>query len=746
MDFRGDDRAQALQVGAILLFGFLIISLSLYQATVVPDQNRGVEFNAYQDAASDLTELRNDVITAASKDTTTGTNVRTGAEYPSRSVFINPPPPIGELRTTATRNITIENVTTVSGEANNTQQFVENGLAGSNYTTRAVRFTPDYNVFDAQPMVVTGHQAYRYTSGENGRFLPMTGQTLLQGDQLNLLFIAGDLSAQGTTTTVTTEPISASTRTVTVTGDGSSNITLELGTPPGITAETWVNRTGEQLKASNPRVLNVESQGGRIHITLNGSRTYKLKMAKVEVREENDVATVNDPKPAYVVGKIPDGTSVVINESVDVRVEVRDAYNNPLSGVTVEFTYPNGTTENVTTDSNGIAAIEYVPNDEGTKEFTAEITDSVVANGEPTTTLTVVSFESAASSGEGTTVGTSGKQEWSSDDSEEIISASGGLWKNVTGVNRLLLSDPIFSPTTASSDQSKQSSRFFRLVYGVTDGQTTYYMIFTKSSEGLKYELNQGPGSTWSSLSVRIIKENPDETTVSKTAELNVTALNQWFDPGTTKSEPLNVLEPSAYETGSGSTFRELLTETKQQLRNESNDLFIAQMHGRTELNATPVGQSLAYVDEFHDDDGSSEAQENASLSPSPTDGDMSSFKAVQQESNTADLQTTSTFSNSLTVRNLTTTATYGIKTQSVSKYTLELGYSMGGGNESDVEIRIVDANGSVLQTANLSSEITLNQAAEDEVKATGNLYVVYAQVSGGDLTINIEYQRVRAE
>jgi hypothetical protein len=37
MRFRDDRRAVALQVGAILLLGFLVIGLALYQATVVPD-------------------------------------------------------------------------------------------------------------------------------------------------------------------------------------------------------------------------------------------------------------------------------------------------------------------------------------------------------------------------------------------------------------------------------------------------------------------------------------------------------------------------------------------------------------------------------------------------------------------------------------------------------------------------------------------------------------------------------------
>lgn len=738
MDFRGDDRAQALQVGAILLFGFLILSLSLYQASIVPDQNRGVEFNAYQEAASDLTELRNDVITAASKDTTTGTNVKTGAKYPSRSVFVNPGPPNGRLRTTAARNVSIENLTTVNGEATNTRLFVENGVSGRNYSTRDVRFTPNYHNLDAQPMVVTGQQVYRYTGTADGRFIPLSGQSLLQGDRLNLLFITGDLSAGGSTATVMTEPVSASTRTVTVTGDGS-DIVLTLGTPTGVSAETWVNKTGESLNASNPRVLDVEPDGDQVRITLDGSRTYRLSLAKVEVRAENDVDNASDPKPAYVLSKTANGTTVTVGERIELRVEVRDAYNNPLSGTTVEFTYPDGSTETVTTDSEGVARISYKPGDSGTKKFTAEITDPTVANAEPTTTFSVEALNSGGNSG--SSVGTGGEETWSSDNTERTIATAGGRWTGLDGVNRLLVSDPIFSPTKADGSSAQQSERYYRLVYAITDGQTTYYMAITRSSSGIRYKVSNGK---WNSISVQIVKEESDGTSTTS-ADLNETALNQWYDPGTASSEPINLLEPRGYATDSGSQFRESLTEMKQLLRGDSSNVFIAETHGRSSLNATTVGQPIAYADEFRDDEGGTSAQENASLLPTPEDGKLSNFVGLQQSSGAATIETKNSLGGS-EERNLTTTATYGVKTQSVPQYTLELDYAMQTGDESDVEVRFVDGSGSILQTANLSTEITLNQAAEDELKATGTLHVVYAQVGGNKVKITVNYQRVRAE
>ena len=37
-----DERGQAIQIGAVLLFGLLIISFASYQAFVVPNQNKQI--------------------------------------------------------------------------------------------------------------------------------------------------------------------------------------------------------------------------------------------------------------------------------------------------------------------------------------------------------------------------------------------------------------------------------------------------------------------------------------------------------------------------------------------------------------------------------------------------------------------------------------------------------------------------------------------------------------------------------
>jgi len=62
MQFWGDDRGQAIQIGAVLLFGILIISFSSYQAFVVPNQNEQVEFNHNQRVQGQLQDVRNAIV------------------------------------------------------------------------------------------------------------------------------------------------------------------------------------------------------------------------------------------------------------------------------------------------------------------------------------------------------------------------------------------------------------------------------------------------------------------------------------------------------------------------------------------------------------------------------------------------------------------------------------------------------------------------------------------------------------
>ncbi|MFC7136658.1 hypothetical protein ACFQRB_09430 [Halobaculum litoreum] len=80
------------QIGAVILFGFLIVALSTYQAAVVPDQNREVEFLHNQEVQTDVVQVANSLSATGRTGSAAPQTVALGTRYPSRALFVNPPP------------------------------------------------------------------------------------------------------------------------------------------------------------------------------------------------------------------------------------------------------------------------------------------------------------------------------------------------------------------------------------------------------------------------------------------------------------------------------------------------------------------------------------------------------------------------------------------------------------------------------------------------------------------------------
>jgi hypothetical protein len=201
MGFRDADRGQALQVGAILLFALLILVISIYQVTVVPQQNEQVEFDAYRGATDDMQSVRDGVVAAATGGSPASTTVRTGATYPPRTIFVNPGTPTGTLSTVETEPVGLDGVEAVDGEPANVERFWN--TSNGTYPTSRLVFTPSYNELNASAVVVSGRSVYR-TPGS--RVLPVSAESFVSGNRITLVTLRGDLSTAGASTSVTTEP------------------------------------------------------------------------------------------------------------------------------------------------------------------------------------------------------------------------------------------------------------------------------------------------------------------------------------------------------------------------------------------------------------------------------------------------------------------------------------------------------------------------------------------------------------
>ncbi|MFC6824552.1 hypothetical protein [Halopelagius fulvigenes] len=107
MRFWDDERAVTVQIGAVLLLGFVVVSMSMYQATVVPDENRRVEFRHSERVQGDMQEVRNAILRTAATDGSTPVSVELGTRYPARAVFVNPGSPGGTLSTSSLGTLTV---------------------------------------------------------------------------------------------------------------------------------------------------------------------------------------------------------------------------------------------------------------------------------------------------------------------------------------------------------------------------------------------------------------------------------------------------------------------------------------------------------------------------------------------------------------------------------------------------------------------------------------------------------------
>jgi hypothetical protein len=378
---RGEDRGQAVQVGAVLLFGFLIVSLSTYQATVVPSQTEAVEADHSRSVRADMVELRNSVVRAAEGGRSYSTAVDLGPQYPARAVFVNPGPASGRLESFgmgATGRIRVANASAADVE---TADYWD-GSTVRTFDTRAVAYRPGYNRYRNAPDTVYENSVLynAFRSGTAGAGQPRTvgnapvtfesDQTLVRGRTLSLVALQGELSESGTgTVPVDPEATSPATNTVAVRApSASAPVTLTL--PTRLSASTWERLLADQRVSNGGYVQGIAVDGGELELTLLAEEggtpvTYSLRLAGVGLRQ-GAVTT------AGTYATIVDGAGGEVTDTGqrELVVEVRDRFNNPVPGVAVSVgtggagpQYGSVAPGTVRTDEDGHAAFSYDPED-----------------------------------------------------------------------------------------------------------------------------------------------------------------------------------------------------------------------------------------------------------------------------------------------------------------------------------------------------------------------------------------------
>jgi hypothetical protein len=347
MRSRIDDRGQAIQIGAVLLFGLLVIAFATYQAFVVPDQNKQVEFKHSQAVQQDLQDLRNEIV-SLSGSRAASVAVPLGTQYPSRAVALNPSPPSGSIRTAGTSNASL-NLTIRNATGSGSVGDFWNGST-RRYATGALVYQPNYNVFQGEPTVVYENSIlFNQYRDQN---VTLTGQRLVDGTSISLVTLNGSLSeTRSGSYSVEVDPASVSETRIDIENE-THNITLSFPTRLGV--GRW-----RALLADEPHVVGVTAERlsrdrQLVHVDLEPGVKYDLRMKKVGVGTR-----IEGTSASYLVPADGNGTTVPEGGTARLVVEVRDAYNNPISGQTVNASasLPGGTVSPTQRQTNGAGRV-----------------------------------------------------------------------------------------------------------------------------------------------------------------------------------------------------------------------------------------------------------------------------------------------------------------------------------------------------------------------------------------------------
>jgi len=248
-----DNRAVAPVIGVVILFGFLILALSLYQVEVVPQQNAETEFQHSGEVRNDLVELRAGILQAGSIDQPQYQTVQLGTTYSTRVFAINPPPPTGTIRTVESPPITISN---------------ESGTPEGTITipTRFVEYRPGYNELDRSPTWYDASVLYVDARDEGGGLAVIEDQTLVDDGEVQITALQNEFRRSGTER-VTLELRPAENVTGNIPEDD-----LTVTIPTRLDADDW------KTKTDLPTDSDVYDGVGDTGVDINNRNIYNLRL------------------------------------------------------------------------------------------------------------------------------------------------------------------------------------------------------------------------------------------------------------------------------------------------------------------------------------------------------------------------------------------------------------------------------------------------------------------------------------
>lgn len=336
---RGHGRGQSEVLGSILIFALVISLLATIQVTGIPASNEQVELDHNLRVQEDMQDLSGSVLEVATRGSETAISFEFGTRYRSHLLFLNPPPAYGSLQTAPVGQIVVENAT-ADGQ---TSDYL-NGNTHA-FETNALEYRPIYNRYRNAPTTVYEYPTLsnRFKRGEQ----LLNEVRLVDGRRITLVMVSGNLSTQRLSTgPVDIVPMSAPAQPVAVTNASAGPLTIRL--PTRLSNATWRAALAEEYVSNGGYIVDqrydAAAEGpSTLTLRLAAGESYRLRMARVGL---NTAAAAEAPR--YLVDVTGNNTFVRKGAQQQVVVEVRDRYNNPVSGIPVVANTTNLTDGTIT--------------------------------------------------------------------------------------------------------------------------------------------------------------------------------------------------------------------------------------------------------------------------------------------------------------------------------------------------------------------------------------------------------------
>jgi hypothetical protein len=246
----GNNRAVSEVLGAILLFGIVVLALGSYQAFVVPQQNAEIESNHDAQVSNEFAEIQPAISNAAASGRTRTTSVTLGTRYPVRAAALNPPTVTGQLSTGPSGDVVVENDGSPVDAC---------ALDDSREDNTVLRYKANYNELGGTgALVYENGITYRETDG-NGPLIK-NSQELIDGNTITLFPLVSEefSTASSGSKQLRFEPNKTGTRIIDV--DAGSDLTISF--PSRLNDTDW-----EEILDD----ADVTENGDRVTITLTPS-------------------------------------------------------------------------------------------------------------------------------------------------------------------------------------------------------------------------------------------------------------------------------------------------------------------------------------------------------------------------------------------------------------------------------------------------------------------------------------------